>query len=102
MTKRLVSVDRVIGKPIDNSKQPCKFDFWSSFCCWIESNGCFVVECHKTCLDIGDGTFEQCKIYYYSFRKADVSSSTNEHDDNRVPNDDGVLTESQYLYGKNE
>lgn len=42
MTKRLVSVDSVFGKPIDNSKQQCKSDFWSRICCWTESNGCFI------------------------------------------------------------
>jgi len=27
------------GKPIDNRKQPCKSDFRSRICCWVETNG---------------------------------------------------------------
>jgi len=44
---------------------------------------------------MGDGTYGQCKTDDHPFKEADESSPTIEHDDNRVPNDGGVLAESQ-------
>jgi hypothetical protein len=76
VTKRLVSVDSVCGIPIDDRKQPYKSDFWARICFWAESNGYFVFDCYETCPDMGDGTYGQCKTYYFQFRKSDESSST--------------------------
>ena len=89
-----LSIDGVFGKPVDGGKKNCKSDFFSRTCCWAESNGYFIFERCETCIDNGDGTYGQCKTDDHPF-KTDESGSNIEHDDNRVPNDDGVLADSQ-------
>jgi hypothetical protein len=81
-----VSMDSVFGKPVDGSQQKCTSTFWTRTCCWAEDNGSFIHERCETCIDYGDGTYGQCTIDDHPFREAN---------DNRVPNDGGVLAESE-------
>lgn len=54
----------VIGKPVwgPAGEKKCTSDFFSRTCCWIDDDGGYIHERCETCIDMGDGTYAQCKI----------------------------------------
>lgn len=54
----------VMGKPVwgPAGEKKCTSDFFSRTCCWIDDDGGYIHERCETCIDMGDGTYAQCKI----------------------------------------
>lgn len=53
-----------LGKPVwgPAGEKKCTSDFFSRTCCWIDDDGGYIHERCETCIDMGDGTYAQCKI----------------------------------------
>ncbi|HKU83163.1 MAG TPA: hypothetical protein VJP58_03900 [Candidatus Nitrosocosmicus sp.] len=97
----------VMGKPVwgPAGEKKCTSDFFSRTCCWIDDDGGYIHERCETCIDMGDGTYAQCKIKDGPVAAEDSSTSPKPPkgnlDGTRAPINEEVLDQT-FTSGDND
>ena len=89
-----------MGEPVwgPAGEKKCTYDFFSRTCCWMNSEGGVIQKRCETCIAVGDGTYDHCKIKDGPVVDKDPSTPPKPPkgniDGTRAPINEGVLDQS--------